>query len=371
MFKNYRIRDYDFKLILMMLAISIVGVMAIGSAKPSLQNKQIAGVVMGAFLMIVISFFDYTVLLKLYWLMYAANLGLLLLVEFVGDDGGGAQRWLEIGSFRFQPSETAKILLILFFAQFIMKYREKLNTFRVLLCAIVLVIPPLALVLKQPDLSTTILIALLFCVILFVGGLSWRIIGGVLAVVVPSALVFLSVIMQEGQTLIEDYQRNRIMAFFNPEAYADAEAYQQLNSVIAIGSGQLWGKGLNNNVIASVKNGNFLPEPQTDFIFAVIGEELGFIGSAAVILLLILIAMRCIMIARSAKDTAGMIIASGVGALIGFQGFMNIAVATMLMPNTGLPLPFVSYGLSSLWSMYIGIGFVLNVRLQRKNLYNL
>ena len=160
------------------------------------------------------------------------------------------------------------------------------------------------------------------------------------------------------------------MAFFDPATYADTEAYQQLNSVIAIGSGQLWGKGLNNTDIASVKNGNFLPESQTDFIFAVIGEELGFVGSAVVILLLILIAMRCVSIARVAKDTAGMVIAAGMGSLIGIQGFMNIAVATMMMPNTGLPLPFVSYGLSSLVSMYIGIGFVLNVGLQRKNLYN-
>ena len=126
-----------------------------------------------------------------------------------------------------------------------------------------------------------------------------------------------------------------------------------------------------NTDIASVKNGNFLPESQTDFIFAVIGEELGFVGSAVVILLLILIAMRCVSIARVAKDTAGMVIAAGMGSLIGIQGFMNIAVATMMMPNTGLPLPFVSYGLSSLVSMYIGIGFVLNVGLQRKNLYNL
>lgn len=371
MFKRYRLKNFDFILVLLVVTLNIIGILAIGSAKESVQSKQIFGMAIGLCLMLVIAFMDYSFLLKFQWLAYLFILVSLVLVELFSEKTNGAARWLDLGAFRFQPSETTKILLILFYAQFIMKYREKLNTFRVLLCAIVLVIPPLALVLKQPDLSTTILIALLFCVILFVGGLSWKVIGGVLAVAIPSALVFLSIVMQEGQTLIKDYQRDRIMAFFNPQAYADAEAYQQLNSVIAIGSGQLWGKGLNNNVIASVKNGNFLPEPQTDFIFAVIGEELGFIGSAAVILLLILIAMRCITIARSAKDIAGTIIACSVGALIGFQGFMNIAVATMLMPNTGLPLPFVSYGLTSLLSMYMGIGFVLNVRLQRKNLYNL
>ena len=148
-----------------------------------------------------------------------------------------------------------------------------------------------------------------------------------------------------------------------------SDFYQQLNSVMAIGSGQLWGKGLNNNVIASVKNGNFISEPETDFIFAVIGEELGFVGSCTVIVLLFLIALECISIARQAKDLSGTIIACGMAAIIGFQSFMNIAVATMIMPNTGIPLPFVSYGLTSLVSLFIGMGFVLNVRLQRKKNY--
>lgn len=371
MFKKYRLRNFDFLLVILVAALNIIGVLAIGSARESLQGRTMLGMIAGLCIMLVVSLIDYSVILKLYWLEYLLMVAALVFVKLFGTNVNGAKRWLDIGAFRFQPSDIAKILLILFYAQFIMKYREKLNTFRILLFAVLLVIPPLYLIYDQPDLSTTILFVILFCVILFIGGLSWKIIGGVLAIVVPAALIFLSIVMQEGQTLIEDYQRDRIMAFFEPEAYADAEAYQQLNSVIAIGSGQLWGKGLNNNEIASVKNGNFLPEQQTDFIFAIIGEELGFVGSAAVILLLILIAIRCVMIARTAKDTAGMVIASGVGALIGFQGFMNIAVATMLMPNTGITLPFVSYGLTSLLSMYIGIGLVLNVRLQRKNLYNL
>lgn len=371
MFKRYKLKNFDFPLVILVVSLNIIGVLAIGSARESLQGKQIFGMIAGLCIMAVVSMIDYSFILKFYWFAYAGMVAVLLMVKLFGKEVNGATRWLEIGGFQFQPSDIAKIMLILFYAQFIMKYRDKLNSFRILCFAILLAGPPLLLIYKQPDLSTTILFALLFCAILFVGGLSWKIIGGVLAIVVPAALVFLSIIMQEDQTLIEPYQRNRIMAFFDPEKYANAEAYQQLNSVMAIGSGQLWGKGLNNNEIASVKNGNFLPEPQTDFIFAVIGEELGFVGSALVIVLLILIAMRCVFIARTAKDTAGMIIASGVGVLIGFQGFMNIAVATMLMPNTGLPLPFVSYGLSSLLSMYIGIGLVLNVRLQRKNLYNL
>ena len=143
-------------------------------------------------------------------------------------------------------------------------------------------------------------------------------------------------------------------------------AYQQNNSEMAIGSGQLMGKGLDNNTTTSVKNGNFILEPQTDFIFAIIGEELGFIGSCIVIALLLLIVIQCILIGVRAQDISGRIICCGIGGLIGFQSFINIGVATNMLPNTGVPLPFVSYGLTSLVSLYIGIGFVLNIGLQPK-----
>ena len=136
---------------------------------------------------------------------------------------------------------------------------------------------------------------------------------------------------------------------------------------MAIGSGQLRGKGLFNNTLSSVKNGNFLSEEQTDFIFAVIGEEMGFIGCVAVIILYALVVYECIWIASRAKDTAGRLICTGVASLLAFQSFANIAVATGIFPNTGLPLPFISSGLSSLLSMYIGIGIVLNIGLQRKS----
>ena len=139
---------------------------------------------------------------------------------------------------------------------------------------------------------------------------------------------------------------------------------------MAIGSGQLWGKGLNNTTIASVKNGNFLSEESTDFIFAIIGEELGFAGSMFTVVLYLLVIYECLWMARQSKDMSGKLICTGVAALIGFQSFSNIAVATKLFPNTGLPLPFISYGVSSLLSMYVGIGLVLNVGLQRKNTHN-
>lgn len=364
MLKKYRVRDYDFKLIIMLIAITVVGILVIGSADRSYQSKQILGFVMGLFLMVVISLFDYSTFLNFYWIIYIGNLVLLLLVEFFGEKSNNAQRWVSIAGIRFQPSETAKILLILFYAQYIMKHKETISSLKTIISMLVLLSPPLLLIYRQPDLSTTIMIALLFCVLLFMGGLSYKIIFGVMAIAVPLFVIFLTLVLQPDQTLIKDYQQTRILAWLNPAEYSTSEGYQQDNSKMAIGSGELFGKGLNNNEISSVKNGNFISEPQTDFIFAIVGEELGFTGGCLVVGLLFLITLECLMIARKAKDIAGMLIATGMATVIGFQSFMNIGVATGIVPNTGIPLPFVSYGLTSLVSLYIGMGFVLNVRLQ-------
>lgn len=364
MLKKYRVRDYDFKLIIMLIAITVVGILVIGSADRSYQSKQILGFVMGLFLMVVISLFDYSTFLNFYWIIYIGNLVLLLLVEFFGEKSNNAQRWVSIAGIRFQPSETAKILLILFYAQYIMKHKETISSLKTIISMLVLLSPPLLLIYRQPDLSTTIMIALLFCVLLFMGGLSYKIIFGVLAIAVPLFVIFLTLVLQPDQTLLKDYQQTRILAWLNPAEYSTSEGYQQENSKMAIGSGELFGKGLNNNEISSVKNGNFISEPQTDFIFAIVGEELGFAGGCLVVGLLFLITLECLMIARKAKDIAGMLIATGMATVIGFQSFMNIGVATGIVPNTGIPLPFVSYGLTSLVSLYIGMGFVLNVRLQ-------
>lgn len=365
--KGYRIRNYDFKLILMILALSIIGIFAVGSAQPSVQQKQLVGVIAGAFLMVVISLLDYTFLLKLYWLMYIGNLVLLLLVRYFGEETKGAQRWFQIpGGFRFQPSETAKILLILFFAQFIMKHKEKLNTFRIIALCVLLVAAPWYLIYRQPDLSTSIVLLALFCIIMFAGGLSFKVIFGALAVAIPALALLVALALQPDSEVLTNNQRGRILAFIYPDQYATTTAYQQLNSVTAIASGMLDGKGYKNNEITSVKNGNFISEAQTDFIFAVIGEEFGFKGSLAVILLEMLIALECIHVARRARDPAGTIIAASMGGLVGVQAFINIGVATFILPTTGLTLPFVSYGLTSLMSLFIGMGFVLNVRLQAR-----
>ncbi|MCR5425438.1 MAG: rod shape-determining protein RodA [Lachnospiraceae bacterium] len=365
-FRNYRLRDYDFKLIILVLALSLCGVYAIGSAEPSLQNKQLIGMISGFVILLIVSLIDYHFVLKFYWIIYGFNIVLLLLVLLVGESSHNAQRWLKIGGIQFQPSELAKILLILFFAQFIMKMRERLNTIPVLAACVALLLVPFALIHEQPDLSTSLIVVLIFCIIMYAGGLSYKIIIGILAVAIPGIAIIVSLALKPDSDVLIDYQKNRILAFVYPEQYATEEAYQQLNSVTAIASGMLDGKGYKNNEITSLKNGNFLSEDQTDFIFAVIGEEFGFKGSVVIIVLEFLIALECISVARRASDTAGAIIGAAMGALIGFQGFFNIGVATFLLPNTGLPLPFVSYGLTSLWSCFGGIGFVMNVRLQAK-----
>ena len=370
MIRLYKLRDYDFRLVIALIVLSTIGVLLVGSADASLQNRQLMGMILGLVLMVIVSLMDFSWILNFSWLLYAGNILLLLGVRFFGSDAGGATRWISIGGFRFQPTELSKIIIILFFARFFMEHEEDLNTLRTLVKSAILLAVPLALIYIQPDLKNTITIAILFCIIIYMAGLSYKIIGGALLVAVPMAVVLLFIIMQPNQNLIPDYQRNRIMSFLNSEEdqYSDS-VLQQENSVMAIGSGQLTGKGLNNNEVSSANNGDFVSENQTDFIFSVAGEELGFIGCTAILLLLLFIIFECIRISLRAKDLSGKLICCGMGALVGIQSFINIAVVTNIMPNTGTPLPFVSYGLTSMVSLYIGMGLVLNVGLHRYKKY--
>lgn len=363
---HYHLKDYRFSLVIPVIVLSIIGVFMVRSARPDLMSRQLMGMVLGIAAMVVISLIDYKWILNLYWPLYGLNLVLLAAVWLpgIGQSANGAQRWINLGFTQLQPSDLTKILMILFFAKFLMDREDKINTPKLILQAVALIAPSLVLIYKQPNLSTTICIAALFCAILFLAGLSYKFVGTVLAITVPAVILFLVIAVQPNQPILHDYQQERILAWLDPEKYADDESYQQLNSVMAIGSGQLTGKGYNNDETNSVKNGNFVSEPQTDFIFAIIGEELGFVGCCTVIFLLLLIVINCILTGLKAKDTGGRIICGGVAALIGIQSFINIGVATMVLPNTGLSLPFVSYGLTSLVCFFMGIGFVLNVGLQ-------
>lgn len=368
LFKNikqrYSIRDYRFSLIFLVLTISVIGIFMVGSARPDLMTRQIMGVGLGVIAMLVISLIDYRWILSLYWPIYGLNIIMLATVLLFGETRNNATRWLKLGFVQFQPSDLTKILMILFYAKFLMEREDSIKNPKTIIQGVGLILPSLALIYMQPNLSTTLCIAALFCALMYMGGLSYKLIGTILAVIVPAFIILLVIAVQPNQPFLKDYQQERILAWLEPEEYADSASYQQLNSVMAIGSGQLTGKGYNNDEAISVKNGNFVSEPQTDFIFAIIGEELGFVGCCAVIFLLLLIVIDCILIGLKAKDTGGRIICGGVAALIGIQSFINIGVATMVLPNTGLSLPFVSYGLTSVVCFFMGIGFVLNVGLQ-------
>lgn len=362
MLKQYHLRDYRFRLVFYVVVLTIIGIMVVGSAKPSVQSRQIAGFAIGLVVMIIVSLMDYNFILKFAWPIYLLDIALLAAIFRIGESSKGATRWITIGV-RFQPSELGKILLILFFAYFLQKHREKLNTVRILGLSMILAGIPLVLIYKEPDLSTTIVTALIFIALLFLAGLSYKIVVGALAISVPAIIVLLTLILQPGQEILTGNQALRILGWLEPEKYPNI-AYQQQNSIMAIGSGQMWGKGLYNTDIASVKNGNFISEPQTDFIFSIVGEEMGFFGTALIIVLLLFITIECLLVARKAKNLAGRLIAGGIASLIGFQSFVNICVVTGMFPNTGLPLPFISYGLTSLVTLYLGIGLVLNVGLQ-------
>ena len=239
--------------------------------------------------------------------MYFLNLILLaaIWIPGLGVESNGARRWLNLGITQLQPSDLTKILMILFFARFLSDRERSINNPKVILQGIALILPSLVMIYKQPNLSTTICVAALFCALLFLAGLSYKFVGTMLAVTVPTVVIFLAIAVQPNQPFLHDYQQERILAWLEPEKYADDESYQQLNSVMAIGSGQLSGKGYDNDDTTSVKNGNYVPEPQTDFIFAIIGEELGFVGCCVVIFLLLLIVIECIMVGLKAKDTGG------------------------------------------------------------------
>lgn len=366
MIKQYKLRFYNFRLVIFLLAISTFGIILVGSAREDLRSKQLAGVIIGLIIMIILSLMDYSWISNFQWIMYGINIVLLLIVRLFGDSANGAARWIDFGFIRFQPTELSKIILILFFARFFMDHEEDLNTVRTLAKSVILLAIPLILIYEQPDMKNTLMMLAVFCILIYIAGLSYKIIGGMFLIIIPLSIIFLSIVVQPDQNLIKDYQRKRIMAFLYPEneEYGD-DIEQQNNSKTAIASGELIGKKLSGDKeVASVNEGNFVSENQTDFIFAVAGEELGFLGCCIIIILELLIALECINIGRHARDLPGTLVGCGMGALIFFQSFINICVTTGLMPNTGLTLPFVSYGLTSLVSFCIGIGLVLNVGLQ-------
>ncbi|MBQ1241417.1 MAG: rod shape-determining protein RodA [Lachnospiraceae bacterium] len=374
MLSEYNFRDYNFKILLSVLALNGVGLMVINSAvggDRSYINRQLIGLFGGLMIAIMLSLISYRFILRFSVLIYLACIGILAAVIVMGQLGGsgtGSQRWIELPVLgRLQPSEFVKIGLIAFFSWFLQRNQERIDQPLILILIAGLAAVPLLLIMKQPDLSTSIVIMVFILCLIYIAGISYKWIIGALSVGVPGIATIVYLAQHNMVPFLRPYQVNRILAFINPEKYADLDL-QQKNSEMAIGSGQLYGKGLFNDTAISVKNGNFLSEEHTDFIFSVIGEELGFVGCMIVLLLYLWFIYECLRMAGKARDMSGKLICTGMAALVGFQAFTNIAVATGVFPNTGLPLPFISYGVSSLVSLYIGVGLVLNVGLQPSKL---
>lgn len=365
LFRNYRLRNFNILLALSVILLTIFGTIVIGSANEAFQRRQLMGLISGLFVMIFFSVLSYSFLLRFYYLYYVGAIAILISVFIWGDTVGGATRWIDLNFVKFQPSELAKILLILFFSQYLMKYKEVLNTKKMLAITALLCAIPLILIIREPDLSTTIVTFLMLGSMLFYAGLSPKIVIGFFSCALLMVSYVIVNILRGSESVLMSYQGDRINAWLYPDKYPQL-SYQQQNAIMAVGSGSLFGKGLYNTGVDSVKNGNYISEGQTDFIFAIVGEELGFIGSVAMILLLLIIAYQCIKTSKKAKDFAGEAICIGMGMLIAFQSFVNIGVVTGLLPNTGLTLPFVSYGLTSLLTLFFGMGIVLNVSLQSR-----
>jgi len=372
--KNKEISDKSIKRLvrtdpLLLAAVILLNVMGLAALKSicdvagsdSILIRQAAGSAVGILIMTGLSLVDCRRVAKYYPVLYFIVILSLAAVLIFGTSGGGARRWISVGGLTFQPSELAKILLILFYSEFIIDYVGKYSRIPAFIASAFLILPPFFMILKEPDLSTGIVIFLVFCVILVVAGLDRKIIAGITAAAIPSALIVIYLVVNGGLSFLGEYQRNRILAWLHPEDYASSTAYQTMNSITAIGSGQLLGKGPGASGSGTLLGTGFISESQTDFIFAVIGEQFGFAGCCAMVVLITLVTIRCYQIASMSASPRDRIIASGMAAWIGIQSYLNIGVTTGLLPNTGIPLPFVSYGLTSLICLYAGLGFVQNV----------
>jgi rod shape determining protein RodA len=373
--KEYNYNRLNLRLVLYLSVLTILGILAVGSAGGEYyQKRQIAGFILGFLVMVVLMLISYNFILKFYWILYVLSVGLLLWVEINGRMGLGAERWIEIAGIRFQPSELCKILLVLFLAAYIRKYKDEINNFKVLIPLGIAYAVPVGLILKEPDLSTAIVFMATFAIVIYIAGLNYRIIGSLLLIALPIVAVLGYLIAFHPEVkVLHAHQYDRLLGFYSKDT-DDPDIkdlrYQQENALLAIGSGGLTGKGLYNDDETSVKNSNLIPEDHTDFVFTVIGEELGFLGCSSVLVLLFLIVLECFLTGARVRDPAGKIYCYGLGSILTIQSFINIAVNTMLLPNTGIPLPFVSYGLTSLVSSYIGMGIVLNIGLHtKKNVY--
>lgn len=372
MFRHYNFRKFDYISPLIVTCLFIISYYVIGSAAranleegtSSFATKQLYGFIIGFVLMLIVSMIDYHIVGKLVPLVYLVNLGLLLAVFVVGIERNEATRWIPlVGGYTIQPSEFAKFFMVVVLAKYFDKLQKRVNNIFVLSGAAVLMAIPVLLIARQPDLSTSLVLVFLLGIMIFGAGISYKYIIAVAVIAIPLTTALLAYIQTDDQILLQNYQKERVLAMINPEEYEQTTALQTQKSVQAIGSGQLEGKGLYQGKLNQY---NYLPESQTDFIFAIIGEEFGFIGCSVVLFLLLLLLIRVLFIAKDSQDLMGRLLVVGFVGIVAFHTFINVGVATAIVPNTGLPLPFISSGLSALLSNMLMLGMILNLSMQRK-----
>lgn len=357
-------KKFDFLLLITTILLCIYGIVIIYSATLSLDSTryvktQIASTIIGLIAILVLVFFDYELLEKLYIPIYVLSIGLLaaVLIVGVGDEQWGSRSWLYIGSFGFQPAEFAKLGVIISLARIIDKNKEEINSPKVLAKILVFALIPIVLILQQPDLGTAIVFVFFTAVMLFVAGLRIKYYLAALG----AGILSLPIVWLQ----MDYYQKERILNFINPGRDASNTGYQALQSKIAIGSGKIFGRGLFNGTQTQL---NYLPEKQTDFIFAVLVEELGFIGGAILLVLYFILLMRMIKIARNTSDTFASLVVTGIASLMFFHIFQNIGMTIGLMPITGIPLPFMSYGGTFQLINLVCVGIVLSIGLHKEGL---
>lgn len=359
-------RHIDVVLLAATLAISAIGILMVyaatrgpGGVEPVetfYLKRQAVFVLMGLVVMGITAFIDYRRFRDFAPIIYGAAVVLLALVlSPLGSERQGTQAWFEIGGFQLQPSEFAKVAVIIGLAALMAQFRWELTLPRLLLCLTVAGVP-LALITLQPDLGTALVVVAIIAGLLLVGGARFRQLG---ALVLIAALALVAVLRSD---VLEDYQRARLTSFLDQSSDLQGSAYNQNQSQIAIGAGGFAGKGLFQGTQTRLRN---VPEQHTDFIFTAVGEELGLLGTATLLALFGIIVLRIWRIAQLSRDGFGTLLCAGVLAMLLFQVFQNVGMTMGIMPITGIPLPFVSYGGSSALATFAAIGLVLNVHMRR------
>jgi rod shape determining protein RodA len=355
-------RDFDWPMLAMVLALCTISVLEIYSATlhtkyTGFHTKQIFWIAAGLVAMFLFSKIDYHRLLDWVPWAYGVCMVALLAVLAVGQKVLGARRWIKLGPMHFQPSEWVKLVLILAVARYFANLGGRSLTWKDIFKAFALVGVPLLLVLKQPDLGTALTYTPILVAGLFLGGINLR----QALILSTCGLVLVGGVWSSGK-LLKPYQKARLTSFINPDNDPKGTGYQLLQSKIAVGSGGVWGKGAAKG---TQTQGDFLPIPHADFIFAAFGEEHGFVGAVFVLLLYFFILMRLIQNAQTAADLSGSLIIMGVVAVLTFQIAVNVGMVIGFMPVTGIPLPLMSYGGSSVLFTFLALGAAMNVRMRR------